>query len=1455
MQAARVHGLLMVALPAFLRSASRRRVFLVGGSLVFTGLIVVTAAAILANLRERALAGVENELSRRSLIFGAQANLSLQTLSQVMASIADYVAYEDIADEADFRVQLASEDVHRLLKDRITGDQQIAAIGFFGTDGKLVNTSRMWPPPDKAIPDPEHLEAVVTGKAVGLHVSPPFINNDTGVWNLAIAQPLTNADGQVVGHLAGVIKLSYFENYWRIAIDSTEVDSSVSLVRDDGTVLARYPASTAIGKTADGGPHDRFNGAAAMVGRKVSPDGTRRVEAARVLDNYPLFIVTTETEQTALRGWVRTAQMVTAIVVCVIMVVLLAAGGLWRWADERDRRNRVEAERNELENSRLVAEAELRNGRESEIQRERLHAAIDNMTQGLVMFDADERLVVVNNRFVRMYNLPPGVMVPGRTFKDVLSHLNEIGQLLNPPEQYYERVKAALASGEASQRFVTSNDGREIFVVNRPIPGGGWLGTHEDITVLRRHELALQYALKESQETRQQLDAAVNNMTQGLLMYDAHDRLVVVNARFLSMYSLSSDVVKPGLKLEDLIAYRAAIGQINGDPAAFCAGIRARRARGEFNFLQDGPDGRIIAVVTRPMTGGGWVVTHEDVTRLRTHEAALQKALAESHETQMRLDAALNTMSQGLVMCDAEANVVVVNSEYVRMYNLSPEDIKPGMSLGDLFRLRMASGNLPLPVHYDGTTEDYISYVLGKIDPDRTYESTTTLRDGRQVVVTNRPMAQGGWVATHQDVTTLLQNERKIQEALEKSREAHVRLDAAINNMSQGLVMCDAEGRVVVVNNKYIEMYGLSPDVVKPGCTFPELMEHRAATGGLAADPQAYSDSVMARVARDRSFDMQARTPAGREIMIHNRPVPGGGWLATHQDITDQKQAARQLDETRHFLDTIIENAPIAIVVKDATTLRVVLVNRAYEELIGRDQSELVGKTAHDIYEPTRASYIMRVDRERIDSALGRTRNELLLVTADGKHRDVASTSFVVRDIEGKPQYLIVAIEDITERKITEARIAHMAHHDALTNLPNRVLLHDRLKDMLSACSAEAPLAVLYLDLDHFKRVNDTLGHLVGNELLKVVAERLRNCLGENDFVARLSGDEFLIVHTGARTSAEAAAFAQTVREEVAAPISLDGNQIFADLSIGIALAPEHGTDSAQLMKYADMALYAAKSDGRGTFCFFEPAMSARMNARRELELDLRKAIKNGELELYYQPLVSLESDKIGGFEALMRWQHPQRGAIAPAEFIPVAEETGLIGAIGDWALRTACFEAAHWPNEAKVAVNVSPVQFKNSNLSFNVAGILAASGLSPRRLEIEITEAVLMDDSDTTRETLHLLHDLGVRIAMDDFGTGYSSLSYLRSFPFDKIKIDRSFISDLCENEDSIAIVRSIASLANSLNITTTAEGVENEAQLEWVRLLGCTEAQGYLFGRPKRGADLADYFKEGDGRSRSAA
>jgi diguanylate cyclase (GGDEF)-like protein len=401
-------------------------------------------------------------------------------------------------------------------------------------------------------------------------------------------------------------------------------------------------------------------------------------------------------------------------------------------------------------------------------------------------------------------------------------------------------------------------------------------------------------------------------------------------------------------------------------------------------------------------------------------------------------------------------------------------------------------------------------------------------------------------------------------------------------------------------------------------------------------------------------------------------------------------------------------------------------------------------------------------------------------------------------------------------------------------------LLREHLEQALRIRVGGEAVAVLWLDLDHFKEVNDTFGHPTGDALLKQVAARLRAGLKEEDLVARLGGDEFAIVQSIA-TPEDAAVLATSILASIAKPYDLDGQQVEIGTSIGIAVSPHDGHDADRFLKSADLALYGAKTDGRGSYRFFEPVMNTLMHARRELEKDLRKALRNGEFEIEYQPVIDLGNDRVGGCEALLRWNHPERGRISPATFIPIAEATGLIVQIGEWVLRAACAEAATWPSDVRVAVNLSAIQLKSRGLMQAVVGALAAAGLAAQRLELEITESVLLNDSEATRAILRQLHDLGVRIALDDFGTGYSSLSYLRSFPFDKIKIDRIFIADLSnDSHHARAILRAVVQLGNSLGMTTTAEGVETDEQLSIVRQEGCTEVQGYIFSKPKPAAEL---------------
>ena len=433
--------------------------------------------------------------------------------------------------------------------------------------------------------------------------------------------------------------------------------------------------------------------------------------------------------------------------------------------------------------------------------------------------------------------------------------------------------------------------------------------------------------------------------------------------------------------------------------------------------------------------------------------------------------------------------------------------------------------------------------------------------------------------------------------------------------------------------------------------------------------------------------------------------------------------------------------------------------------------------------------------------------------------------------------------EDITERRRAEAKIAHLARHDMLTNLPNRVLFREHLENAFERVQPGRGFAVHCLDLDHFKTVNDTLGHPIGDELLKLVAARLMDAVPSNHFMARIGGDEFAVVQTDVSRPEQCSQLASRIVELVGRPYDIEGRHIVIGTSIGIAIAPNDGTNPDMLLKNADMALYLAKGDGRGTHRFFEREMDKRLQTRRALELDLRKAIANGEFEVYYQPILYLQTGKVSGFEALVRWNHPERGMVSPGEFIPLAEETGLILPLGEWVLRTACMQASRWPQQVPVAVNLSAKQFKGRNLVQIVLNALAASGLPAARLDLEITESVLLQDENHTLNLLHQLREIGVRISMDDFGTGYSSLAYLRNFPFDKIKIDRSFTRDMLVRNDCQAIIRAVVGLARSLGITTIIEGIETPEQLAAAKTDGCDEGEGF-FAKPMPEPEVAAFL-----------
>jgi diguanylate cyclase (GGDEF)-like protein len=600
------------------------------------------------------------------------------------------------------------------------------------------------------------------------------------------------------------------------------------------------------------------------------------------------------------------------------------------------------------------------------------------------------------------------------------------------------------------------------------------------------------------------------------------------------------------------------------------------------------------------------------------------------------------------------------------------------------------------------------------------------------------------------------------------------------------------------------------------------------------------------RVASDNApLDSVIEMRNGRVIHIHHEPLPDNGWVATHEDITERRRSEDALRQRNLHFDAAIANMSQGLCMFDANE-RMIVCNLNYPTMFGLSP-EFV-KPGVSLYGVLKHSVDINVASDSVEE-LYRIRREIIAAKQPASYCETLADGRTI-DIWHRPMAdggWVSTYDDITERRRSESRIAHMATHDPLTDLPNRSFLRDRLTQSLFAATKEeadgsaSPKALLLLDLDRFKEINDTLGHAAGDRLLRTVADRLRNLVGEQDLVARLGGDEFAILHS-VKHAGEAATLSQRIIDALVAPYDLEGHRANVGASIGISLAPTDGLDPEVLLRCADLALYRAKAQGRGGFAFFNSEMTASAQQRRVLELELREALVLSQFETWYQPQFNVKTGRVSGAEALIRWRHPMRGIVGPNEFIAIAEEVGLIVPIGERVMRQACRDAARWRDGTRVAVNISAVQFRSNRLAETVVSALAAGGLPPARLELEITESVLLEETEATLETLHQLRGLGVRVALDDFGTGYSSLSYLRSFPFDKIKIDRSFVREVTESANGAAIVRAIASLGASLGMEITAEGVETKEQFDLIRAEGCTEAQGFYFSVPRPASELVE-------------
>ena len=797
--------------------------------------------------------------------------------------------------------------------------------------------------------------------------------------------------------------------------------------------------------------------------------------------------------------------------------------------------------------------------------------------------------------------------------------------------------------------------------------------------------------------------------------------------------------------------------------------------------------------------------------------SALQTARRANRRNMAFVNSALNRMTLGIVMVDANKRLTFCNDAYLDLYGLSRSELRPGMTGRDLIELRHARGRLGCDV------DEYFR----RVQSDAGY--VTDLPDGRAILMKHHALRKGGTIATHEDCT----EQRRLSRQLATTTQF---LESVIDNIPVCVGAKNIENGRYILANRAFEEFARLPREQIIGRTADEIFTLKT-SGNIndldraalaSANGRLRSEFLVERNGQEFILDSNrvlARNEAGEPEFL----------IALFDDVTDRRRMSGELENAKKFLEMVIDNIPIALDVKRVSDGQYLFVNRSAEKIFNRQREAVVGSTDEEIY-GTAAKLIAERDNTAIRKK-GQTIEEQPIQTGNGL-RLFLTRRVTVLDEAGAPTYLIKTNEDITDRRQTESRIAHMAFHDTLTNLPNRAAFIQALTQMIDACSgSDDEFAVLSLDMDRLKEVNDVFGHSVGDQLLIEVSRRIEEAVN-GGVVARLSGDEFGLIIDGPQPQA-AQQLAERLMEAIRGEIVIDGKSVRTGLTIGISVFPRHGADATSLLANSGVALFRAKAKGRGSIGIFEAETDQQIRDRRALHQDLAAAVKAGQLTLYYQPQALTGHEVIDpefvGFEALARWIHPTRGFVPPSDFIPLAEESGLIVELGEWILRDACREAASWPKPMQVAVNLSPAQFQHGDLVGLVHSILLETGLQPGRLELEITEGVLIEDFDRGLSLLRRLKGLGVRIAMDDFGSGYSSLTYLQAFPFDKIKIDRTFVLNLGRNAQSAAIIRAMIGLGHGLDISIVAEGVETQEQLSFLAQENCDQVQGYFLGKPQ--------------------
>ncbi len=945
-----------------------------------------------------------------------------------------------------------------------------------------------------------------------------------------------------------------------------------------------------------------------------------------------------------------------------------------------------------------------------------LHAALESMSDGFTIWSNDLNLLAFNKRYEELYftnGADKADLKVGMSLEESCELSIQIGNYVDiSPQDLCRKFTAILnrtSKHKTPQTFEREIKGRIIRSTFINVPNVGQIITHKDVTKKAKQKKIAKHHETQLIEKNFQFNVAINHMSHGLCMYGADKRLIICNEAYIKFYNLPKKFSTPGTHFEDILKYRMANGLISKgetNESFFNKRIDIKNnSNGEQTFVEIINERRI-NVIRKKMPNGGWVSTQQDITEQHQKEQIIKTRSEEILQQNMRFNAAINNMSHGLAQFDKNNKLVICNQQYINIYKIPKQLSKPGTSFWDILDHDAQYGRVSI-----ANKKHRFEVISEILKTEKPLSGPVTMTNGQIIHINHQPMDDGSWLTIHEDITEQHQKEELIKKRSEEILQQNMRFDAAVNNMSHGLAMFDKNHNLVICNQPYANLYKLPENLSKPGANFWDILDHGAKFDMVSIANKKQRFEILSEVIKANKPITEPITMLnGQIIFINHQPLEDGGWLTTHEDITEQHKS--------------------------------------------------------------------------------------------------------------------------------EETIRYLARHDGLTNLANRRSFHEIMakNQEFFACESNNKnemMAVLSIDLDRFKPINDNFGHCAGDEVIKEVGRRILLHVGSTGTVARLGGDEFATLIGPVSCQDEINKIAKNITKAIIKPIKWDGIELNISASIGIALAPFDGKDTGSLMRNSDLALYYAKKQVGGSYCFFEEEMDEKRLKRRAIEEGLRQALEKNELHLHYQPLVSLKNNKITACEALMRWDNKTHN-FSPFDFIPIAEETGLIRDMGNWALQEACLTASKWPNEQRVAVNVSPMQFKNNDLVAQVADALIISGLDADRLELEITESLFLENDAHNIKILHDLKSLGVRIALDDFGTGYSSLSYLCSFPFDKIKIDKSFISSLDDKKENIAIVKAVIDLGQSMGMTTTSEGVETQKQLETIRDLGCDQVQGYLFSPP---------------------